>query len=144
MRSGRPIASTTAWSLVVNPPRERPMAAASAPLLRPLHQRGLSKSCYRSGHIQSRAYQPRHETASPRRPHATSAENGSGLWSIRQKPPVDRASGPHCRPSTGSPSTNSRLSAPLRPGSPIRPGRWFLSRLHCSSVSVRLLKARLP
>lgn len=41
-------------------------------------------------------------------------------------------------------STNNRLSTPLRPGVPIRPGRWPSIRFHCSSVSVRLLKARPP
>jgi hypothetical protein len=37
-------------------------------------------------------------------------------------------------------STKSRLSVPLRPGNPSRPGRCPSIRAHCASVNVRLLK----
>lgn len=102
MRSGKPIASTAACSLVVSPPRERPMAAASAPLLPLSHPRGLSRWCYRSGRIRNPACQPGHGKAAPTRPHETNAGNAHGPQSICQTPPANRASGPHCRPSTRS------------------------------------------
>nr|AAA73364.1 unknown [Brucella ovis ATCC 25840] len=40
-------------------------------------------------------------------------------------------------------STNNRLSTPLRPGVPTRPGRYASIRFHCSSVRLRLLTAVL-
>lgn len=93
--------------------------------------------------FQNRAYRPRYETASPRRPHATSAENKSGLAYLPKTSVRSRrwAALPAIHKIT---STNRRLSTPLRPGSPTRPGRWFLIQFHCSFVSVRLLKAHRP
>lgn len=44
------------------------------------------------------------------------------------------------RASHSTASTNRRLSAPLRPGNPSRPGRCPSIRAHCASVNVRLLK----
>ncbi len=121
MRIGKPMASTTACSLVVSPPRERPMAAASAPLLRPSHRHGPSRSCCRSGHIQSPAYRPKHGKAAPIRQHATSAGSAHEPQSTCQTPPAGPASVPHCPPSTGSHRQTAdcrRRSAPV-----IRPDR---------------------
>ena len=102
MRSGKPSASTAAWSLVVSPPRERPMAAASAPLLLQPHRHGLSRWCYRSGHIQNPACQPKRGKAPPTRPPEPNAGNAHAPPSICQIPQANRASGPHCPPSTKS------------------------------------------
>ena len=44
------------------------------------------------------------------------------------------------RASHNTASTNRRLSSPLRPGNPSRPGRCPSIRAHCASVNVRLLK----
>ncbi len=102
IRNGRPIASTAACSLVLGPPRERPMAAASAPLLRLPHRHGPSLSCCRSAHIQSPACQPNDGKDSRKSPRATRGENARGQPSTCRKPPANRASGQRFPPSTGS------------------------------------------
>ena len=44
------------------------------------------------------------------------------------------------RASHSTASTNSRLSAPLRPGTPARAGRCSSIRAHCASLNVLLIK----
>ena len=99
IRIGRPIASTTACNLVVRPPRDRPMAAASAPLLRPSRQRGPSRWCCRSARIRSPAYRPGRGTTPPIRQHATSGETVRAPRSTCQTHPAGHASAQRCQPS---------------------------------------------
>lgn len=102
IRSGMPIASTTACSLVASPPHERPMAATSAPPLRPSHRHDPSRWCCRSGHIRSLACRPVHGKVFPRHPPVTNVENERGPQSICRTRPAGHASVLHCRPSTRS------------------------------------------
>lgn len=99
IRSGNPIASTAACSLVVKPPRERPMQAASAPLLRQSRRHEPSRSCCRSGHIRSPACRQDMEKPLPYAIAGPAAEAGMNrspfAEHLRQVAPVRRVS---CHP----------------------------------------------
>lgn len=102
MRIGRPIASTAAGNLIVRPPRDRLIAAASAPLLRPPHRHALSRSCCRSGRIRSPVCRSGYRNVVLTQRYATKAGTGHAPLSTRRTPLAGHASTPHCPPSTGS------------------------------------------
>lgn len=114
MRIGRPTASTAACSLVVRPPRDRPIAAASAPLC--ARRIGVD---FRDGAVDEDVLEVRRvgqvmEKSFPdtgMRP----AEPGMPPLSTCRIPLAGRASAPHCQPSTGS--------RPQTAGCPRRCGR---------------------
>ena len=58
-RTGRPSASTTAWILVVRPPRERPIARASSPPFARSRRHGPCRWWHRPGRIRGRGPGPK-------------------------------------------------------------------------------------
>src|SRR3546814_20255280 len=78
------------------------MAALSAPLLRRSHRRGPSRSCCRSSHIRSPAYQLWHGKAPPIPRCATTGGSAHEPPYTCRMYPVDLHNTPHCPPSTGS------------------------------------------
>jgi hypothetical protein len=81
---GRPFVSTTAWSLVENPPRERPRAFRSIPLFRPtrLDERGPRSRRQSSRYHPARA--AAHERSRPSDPCAPSSQSGCRRTSTDQ------------------------------------------------------------
>lgn len=59
---GRPQPSTTAWIFVDLPPRERPIASASAPFFRQQQTGALLRWCYRSYEYPDQPSEPRLQT----------------------------------------------------------------------------------
>jgi hypothetical protein len=84
------------------PPQDRPIAAASAPLLRLPHRRALSIWYCRSGRIRSPPSRPSYGKVVPKHRHAINAGNGHVPLSTCRKPPAGLASVPRCQPSIGS------------------------------------------
>jgi hypothetical protein len=86
MVRSRPWPSTTAWILVVRPPRERPIACSSAPLFRPPRSDEPLPWCCRSRERHRGLLLPRRETASARGHAPTIDESGCRLSSADRSP----------------------------------------------------------
>lgn len=138
-RIGRPNASAAAWGCVVSPPRDRPMAWASSPLLRgrvgmDLRDRRLDQHPFGSGTGAQCLEKPF--------PCLGAVHRRNQVRTACQCPGAGGGSrqGEAPRASQRIASVNGRSSAPLRPRAPALPGSSGPIRSHRPSVNVRLLK----
>jgi hypothetical protein len=126
--AGWPLSLTATWILVLKPPRERPNAWESCPLLRPPHVGGLEQSSSRArGLITPR--RPRAYRATVPRPRVCT--NDRIVCRPNSMARIVRAS-----PSTEPRSLQSRTQHSRTNGCP---GPFFRDRRPCQVSEVRLL-----
>jgi hypothetical protein len=144
-RTGLPRASTAMLIFVLRPPRERPIASSSLPLLgagcmlvRP-HNGGIDDQVF-----EVRIFHPAQRKVAARRPFFV--HHRKRLNTLFQLPNSSGRlrHGAPARTNHKTASTNRRLSAPCRPLSPCLPGISGSIRCHCPSVSARGIKIALP